>query len=124
MRRRTLVALATVTAGSIAAFDPSSRAQGAYPQRPTTRVAAAPAGGGTDLITRLQAEQLFKDLGWSLEDFIGMTVGATSPQVIVVPKEVPADGLGSFIAYAKANPSKLNCESFGPGSWPLSAASC
>jgi tripartite-type tricarboxylate transporter receptor subunit TctC len=39
-----------------------------------------------------------------------------APHVIVIAKKVPADDLKSFIAYAKANPGKLNYASFGPGS--------
>ena len=165
MRRRTLVALATATAGGIATFSAPGWAQGAYPDRPITLVVAAPAGGGTDLIARLYAEQLSRDLGqqvivdnkgggngniatalvarakpdgytllmqysayhsanpammkdlnWSPADFTGVAMGAIAPQVIVIPKKVPADDLKSFIAYAKANPGKLNYASFGPGS--------
>jgi len=165
MRRRTLVALATATAGGIAGFGASGRAQGSYPDRPITLVVAAPAGGGTDLIARLYAEQLSRDLGqqvivdnkgggngniatalvararpdgytllmqysayhsanpamikdlsWSPADFAGVAMGAIAPQVIVIPKKVPADDLKSFIAYARANPGKLNYASFGPGS--------
>src|SRR6185436_10797731 len=47
---------------------------------------------------------LIKDLGWSPKDFTGVAMGAIAPQVIVVPKKVPADDLRSFIAYARANP--------------------
>lgn len=43
-------------------------------------------------------------------------MGAIAPQVIVIPKQVPEDDFGSVIAYAKANPGKLNYASFGPGS--------
>jgi tripartite-type tricarboxylate transporter receptor subunit TctC len=165
MKRRNFVALAAATAVGIAPFGVSSRAQGVYPDRPITLVVAAPAGGGTDLIARLYAEQLSRDLGqqvvvdnkgggngniatalvarakpdgytllmqysayhsanpammkdlnWSPSDFVGVAMGAIAPQVIVIPKKVPADDLKSFIAYAKANPGKLNYASFGPGS--------
>ena len=167
MRRRTLVALATATAGGIATLSAPGWAQGAYPERPITLIVAAPAGGGTDLIARLYAEQLSRDLGqqvivdnkgggngniatalvarakpdgytmlmqysayhsanpammkdlnWSPADFTGVAMGAIAPQVIVIPKKVPADDLESFIAYAKANPGKLNYASVGPGSVP------
>jgi tripartite-type tricarboxylate transporter receptor subunit TctC len=59
---------------------------------------------------------MMKDLSWSPADFAGVAMGAIAPQVIVIPKKVPADDLKSFIAYAKANPGKLNYASFGPGS--------
>ncbi len=45
-------------------------------------------------------------------------MGAVAPHVIVVAKKVPADDLKSFIAYAKANPGKLNYASVGRGSVP------
>ena len=45
-------------------------------------------------------------------------MGAVAPHVIVVAKKVPADDLKSFIAYAKANPGKLNYASVGAGSVP------
>lgn len=61
---------------------------------------------------------LIKGLGWKPEDFVGVAMGALGPHVIVVPKKVPADDLKSFIAYAKANPGKLNYASVGAGSVP------
>ncbi len=45
-------------------------------------------------------------------------MGAVAPHVIVIAKKVPADDLKSFIAYAKANPGKLNYASVGAGSVP------
>ena len=45
-------------------------------------------------------------------------MGAMAPHVIVVAKKVPVDDLKSFIAYAKANPGKLNYASVGQGSVP------
>ena len=162
MKRRHLIAL-----GAAATALPLSRAQaqGSWPDRPITLVVAAPAGGGTDLIARLFAEHLSKDLGqqivvdnkgggngniatalvarakpdgytllmqyssyhssnpamikdlnWSPRDFTAVAMGAVAPQVLVIPKKIPADDLKSFLAYAKANPGKLNYASFGPGS--------
>ena len=59
---------------------------------------------------------MIKNLNWSPKDLTGVAMGAIAPQLIVVAKKVPADNLKDFIAYAKANPGKLNYASFGPGS--------
>ena len=61
---------------------------------------------------------LIKDLNWKPDDFVGVAMGAMAPHVIVVAKKVPVDDLKSFIAYAKANPGKLNYASVGAGSVP------
>jgi tripartite-type tricarboxylate transporter receptor subunit TctC len=59
---------------------------------------------------------MIKDLNWAPKDFTGVAMGAFAPQVIVIAKKIPVDNLKDFIAYAKANPGKLNYASFGPGS--------
>ncbi|MCW5737732.1 MAG: tripartite tricarboxylate transporter substrate binding protein [Enhydrobacter sp.] len=61
---------------------------------------------------------LIKNLNWSPDDFTGVAMGAVAPHVIVIAKKVPATDLESFIAYAKANPGKLNFASVGQGSVP------
>jgi tripartite-type tricarboxylate transporter receptor subunit TctC len=61
---------------------------------------------------------LIKELNWKPDDFAGVAMGAVAPHDIVTPKKVPADDLRSFIAYAKANPGKLNYASVGQGSVP------
>jgi tripartite-type tricarboxylate transporter receptor subunit TctC len=61
---------------------------------------------------------LIKDLNWKPSDFTGVAMGAVAPHVIVIAKKVPATTLKEFIAYAKANPGKLNFASVGQGSVP------
>jgi tripartite-type tricarboxylate transporter receptor subunit TctC len=63
------------------------------------------------------APALYPRLDYNLEkDFIPVAVIAQPPQVIVVnPKKVEAKTLAEFIAYAKANPDKLNYASAGNG---------
>ena len=48
-----------------------------------------------------------------VKDFIPVTQVASTPNVLVVNPSVPANNVREFIAYAKANPGKLN---FGSGS--------
>src|SRR5678815_2748442 len=49
----------------------------------------------------------------AVRDFIPVTQVASTPNVLVVNPSIPAGNVGEFIAYAKANPGKLN---FGSGS--------
>jgi tripartite-type tricarboxylate transporter receptor subunit TctC len=50
------------------------------------------------------------------KDFAPVTLVATVPFVMVVNPAVPAKNVAEFIAYAKANPGKLNYASSGNGS--------
>jgi len=52
------------------------------------------------------------------KDFAPITVLASVPNVLVVHPSVPAKNLRELIAYAKANPGKLNFASPGSGSGP------
>jgi tripartite-type tricarboxylate transporter receptor subunit TctC len=49
-------------------------------------------------------------------DFVPVSLIATGPNILVVNPSSPAKTLGELIAYAKANPGKLNFGSGGPGS--------
>ena len=51
-------------------------------------------------------------------DFAPVALATTSPLVMFLHPSVPASNLKEFIAYAKANPGKLNYGSSGPGSSP------
>jgi tripartite-type tricarboxylate transporter receptor subunit TctC len=63
------------------------------------------------------APSLYPKLDYDIEkDFIPIGVIAMPPQVIVVnPGKVEAKTLAEFIAYAKANPNKVNFASAGMG---------
>jgi tripartite-type tricarboxylate transporter receptor subunit TctC len=49
-------------------------------------------------------------------DFVPVSMIATGPNVLVVNPKTPVKTLGELVAYARANPGKLNFGSGGPGS--------
>jgi tripartite-type tricarboxylate transporter receptor subunit TctC len=60
---------------------------------------------------------LFKKLPYdAIADFTPVTAMVSFPQVLIVNPNVPAKTLPELIAYAKANPGKLNHASSGAGS--------
>jgi tripartite-type tricarboxylate transporter receptor subunit TctC len=60
---------------------------------------------------------LFRQMPFDVtKDFTPITVLATSPNVLVVHPSVPVKSFKELIAYAKANPGKLNFSSPGSGS--------
>lgn len=81
--------------------------------------AKAPADGYTFFIGAAHhaiAPALYPKLDYNIEtDFIPIGIVALPPQVIAVHPSVPAKDLKEFIAYAKANPEKLNFGSAGNG---------
>jgi tripartite-type tricarboxylate transporter receptor subunit TctC len=66
---------------------------------------------------------LYKDLSFDFVRDIAPVVGTfRSPSAVVVTQSLPATTLAEFIAYAKANPGKINYASFGYGTAPNMAA--
>jgi len=60
---------------------------------------------------------LFKQAGWDpIKDFAPVAMMTRAPQVIAARPNLPAGNLKELIAYAKANPGKLNYASSGNGS--------
>jgi tripartite-type tricarboxylate transporter receptor subunit TctC len=81
-------------------------------------VAKSPADGYTILMGAVATHAINPTLYSSMpydavRDFIPVTQIASTPNVLVVNPSVPAGNVREFIAYAKANPGKLN---FGSGS--------
>jgi tripartite-type tricarboxylate transporter receptor subunit TctC len=81
-------------------------------------VARSPADGYTILMgavaTHAINPSLYKSIAYDpVKDFAPITQVASTPNVLVVNPNVPARDVKEFIAYAKANPGKLN---FGSGS--------
>ena len=60
---------------------------------------------------------LFKKAGWDpIKDFAPIALLTRAPQVLATKADLPANNLRELIAYAKANPDKLNYASSGNGS--------
>ncbi len=80
----------------------------------------APADGHTLLYTistHVQIPHLYKTPPWdALKDFTPITAGARSATVLTVHVSMPFNDVKGLVAYAKANPGKLNFASFSPGS--------
>ena len=85
------------------------------------RAAHAAADGYTILSghmgTNALAAAFYPDLGYDVQkDFEPIGLTAEYPELLVVRKDFPANTLGEFVAYAKANASKLNVGHAGVGS--------
>jgi tripartite-type tricarboxylate transporter receptor subunit TctC len=54
----------------------------------------------------------------TLRDLTPIAIVAVSPEILTINPAVPANSLAEFLAYAKANPGKLNFGSPGTGTLP------
>ena len=62
------------------------------------------------------AASAYKNLSYDLEkDLVPVTTAAIFPDVLVAANRVPAKTLPELIAFAKANPGRINCGSAGNG---------
>jgi len=89
---------------------------------------------GTDIVAKAQPDgytvlmmsltltvnpSLFKKLPYNTEkDLTPVTAVASAPLMLVTHPSLPVKSVREFIAYAKANPGKLNFGSGGPGTTP------
>jgi tripartite-type tricarboxylate transporter receptor subunit TctC len=159
LRRRQFLRLATLAAA--AGVSRTAFAQ-AYPSRPVRWIVPYPAGGSTDIVTRLMCEwltqrlgqqfivenkpgggtnigveavahappdgytlllalatnvinpSLYKSLPFDFQHDLSLVAGvAELPLVMDVATTLPVTNVAEFIAYAKANPGKINFASFG-----------
>jgi tripartite-type tricarboxylate transporter receptor subunit TctC len=69
------------------------------------------------ITTHVQIPQLHKTPPFDpFKDFTPITAGGLGGTILTVHASVPAKSIGELIAYAKANPGKINYASFGAGS--------
>ena len=60
---------------------------------------------------------LFKKAGWDpIKDFVPVSMLTRAPQVLATRANLPANNVRELIAFARANPGKLNYASSGAGS--------
>ncbi|MEA2953037.1 MAG: hypothetical protein QOJ96_2557 [Alphaproteobacteria bacterium] len=94
-----------------AAGNLGSEAVAAAPADGYTLLAAQPAPLTTNII-------LYKKLNFDPVAFEPIAVMTTIPNMLIVRPDFPANSASEFIAYAKANPGKLNYASQGAGTTP------
>jgi tripartite-type tricarboxylate transporter receptor subunit TctC len=87
----------------------------------TAAAAKAPGDGYTLVMGAANTHainfSLFKNPGFhAIDDFTPVSLIALAPNVMTLNANVPASNVKEFIAYAKANPGKLNYGSNGSGS--------
>ena len=89
---------------------------------------------GTDIVAKAQPDgytvlmmsltftvnpSLFRKMPYdTVKDLTPVTMVASAPLMLVVHPSLPVKSVAEFIAYAKANPGKLNFGSGGPGTTP------
>ncbi len=106
-------------------FVPLNR-PGANTNTGTLQVVKSPPDGHALLISSVGLAanpSLYKRLPFNpLTDLAPITLIVSTPSILVVPKSLPVNSLGEFIAYVKARPGALNYASYGVGSSPHLAA--
>jgi len=102
-------------------FVPINR-PGANTNNGTAQVVKSAPDGYTLLISSVGLAAnplLYKRLPFNtLVDLAPITLIASSPTILVVPKDLPANNLKEFVAYLKSNPGAANYASYGVGSSP------
>jgi tripartite-type tricarboxylate transporter receptor subunit TctC len=133
MRKRSSARLGRrLFVGGLVAAPAIASAQGEWPAKQIRIVIPYPPGGPSDITTRLVLERAGSLLGQSVlfdnragasgaigAEHVknsppdGYTFLTTTTAMVCVTPQVPANNLQEFIAYAKANPGKINFGSAG-----------
>ena len=66
----------------------------------------------------IMSPMIHKDAGYSAANFAPIALIAETPQVLVVNPKLPIKSVADLVAYAKANPGKLNYSTGGIGTLP------
>jgi tripartite-type tricarboxylate transporter receptor subunit TctC len=88
-----------------------------------SRTAAAAEGDGYTLLASaasglIMSPMIYKTAGYDETSFAPIALVTETPQVLVAHPSAPFSTLGALIAYAKANPGKLNYSTGGAGTLP------
>jgi tripartite-type tricarboxylate transporter receptor subunit TctC len=85
----------------------------------TNAVKIATPDGHTILFTGTSAlavvPHMRKNVGYSIDDFVPIGNATGTPLVVAVRADAPYKSLQDLVAYAKANPGKVNMGTAGPG---------
>jgi tripartite-type tricarboxylate transporter receptor subunit TctC len=92
----------------------SRQAAGADPDGYTLMVSAA-----SGLI---MSPMIYKNAGYDASSFAAVALIAETPQMLVINPQLPFKSIAELVAYAKANPGKLNYSTGGSGTLPHLAA--
>jgi tripartite-type tricarboxylate transporter receptor subunit TctC len=88
-----------------------------------SRAAAAPAPDGYTLLVSaasglIMSPMVYKNAGYDETSFAPVALIAETPQVLVANPGAPFNSVAELVAYAKANPGKLNYSTGGAGTLP------
>jgi tripartite-type tricarboxylate transporter receptor subunit TctC len=70
----------------------------------------------------IMSPMIYKSAGYDASSFAPIAIISEVPQLLVVNPQVPFKSVAELIAYAKANPNKLNYSTGGAGTLPHLAA--
>ncbi len=88
-----------------------------------SKIAAAAAPDGYTLMVSaasglIMSPMIYKNAGYDAASFAPVALIAETPQLLVVNPKLPVKSVAELVAYAKANPGKLNYSTGGVGTLP------
>jgi len=90
------------------------------------QAAAADPDGYTLMVSAasglIMSPMIYKNAGYDASSFAAVALVAETPQLLVINPQLPFKSLAELVAYAKANPGKLNYSTGGSGTLPHLAA--